>query len=189
MEQIQFGVIFDEDVSLKKLQKFPCVCLPNVAIISEDEANLFREYVRGGGKLLITGQTGQFDTLGRPMKRPIIEDLIGARINARLASDDNWISLDHSAAAHTQGSVLTADLPPDWPFLVKGPATIYEPKAAKGFGKLYKPHRTQRQREGRMSTDWPMSSDRPVGPAVLVNTFGKGKVVTCAGVARFCCSQ
>ena len=68
----------------------------------------------------------------------------------------------------------------NWPFLVKGPATVYEPTTAKPFGKLYRPHRTQRQLQGKMGTEWPMSADVPVGPAVLVNQFGKGLVVTCA---------
>jgi hypothetical protein len=43
-----------------------------------------------------------------------------------------------------------------------------------------KPHRTTRQLEGREGTDWPMSADNPVGPAILVNHFGKGTVLTFA---------
>ena len=29
MEHLQFGVLLDENVTLKKLQQFPVVCLPN----------------------------------------------------------------------------------------------------------------------------------------------------------------
>jgi hypothetical protein len=32
-----------------------------------------------------------------------------------------------------------------------------------------------------MGTEWPMSADSPVGPAILVNHFGKGIVLTLAG--------
>ena len=181
MEQLQFGVILDENVSLTTLRKFPVVCLPNVAIVSEDEARLLQEYVRGGGKLLITGQSGQFDSLGRPLEDSMLSELIGARVKARLASEDNWISIGQPSSVHPDAKSLADDLRTDWPFLVKGSATIYEPTTAVAFGKLHKPNRTQRQIESRMGTEWPMSPDRPVGPAVLVNTYGSGRVVTCAG--------
>ncbi len=63
---------------------------------------------------------------------------------------------------------------------MKGPATAYEPTTARPFGQLYKPHRTSRQLDGKMHTAWPMSADTAVGPAILINRFGKGTVVTCA---------
>jgi hypothetical protein len=63
---------------------------------------------------------------------------------------------------------------------VKGPATVYEPTTAKVIGQLLKPHRTTRQLEGKESTEWPMSADAPVGPAILVNQVGKGMVLAFA---------
>jgi hypothetical protein len=68
----------------------------------------------------------------------------------------------------------------EWPFLVMGPATIYESITATPIAELLKPHRTTRQLEGKESTEWPMSADAPVGPAILVNHFGKGTVLTFA---------
>jgi len=47
-------------------------------------------------------------------------------------------------------------------------------------GELLQPFRTARQREGKEGTDWPMSADAPVGPAILLNEIGKGKVLTFA---------
>jgi hypothetical protein len=45
-----------------------------------------------------------------------------------------------------------------------------------------RPYRTTRQRQGKEGTDWPMSADTPVGPAILLNEVGKGKVLifTCS---------
>jgi hypothetical protein len=179
MEHLQFGVLLDENVTREALRLFPVVCLPNVAIISEREADLFRQYVDDGGNLLVTGQPGQFDFYGSPLKQSILEELIGASVVERLVSEDNWVSLE-SPVDESESPGLSADLRSDWPFLVKGPATVYQPTAAKPVGQLHKPHRTQRQLEGKMKTDWPMSPDAPVGPAVLVHPFGKGTVVTCA---------
>lgn len=202
MEHLQFGVLLDENVALEKLRSFPVVCLPNAGILSHREVDLFDHYVRGGGRLLITGQTGQFDATGRPLKESAIETLIGARVVRRLESEDNWISLDRASDTPTetrrvterQNSVafsdesstlhvkrVAADIRPDWPFLVKGPATVYQATTATAFGKLFQPHRTSRQRQGKMGTEWPMSADAPVGPAVLINRVGEGLVATCAG--------
>ena len=66
----------------------------------------------------------------------------------------------------------------DWPFLVKGPAGTFEPTTAAPVGELLKPYRTTRQKEGREGTTWPMSAEAPVGPAILLNTIGKGRVLT-----------
>ena len=180
MEHLQFGVLLDENMSLEGLKAFPVVCLPNVGILSAREVALLRTYVKQGGKLLVTGQTGQFGPNGEPLKQSSLAELIGARVRQRMESEDNWVSMGSPAGLLDDAGSLSADLRPDWPFLVKGPATIYEPTTARPFGKLHKPHRTQRQRQGKMGTEWPMSADLPVGPAVLINRHGKGVVVTCA---------
>ena len=44
------------------------------------------------------------------------------------------------------------------------------------WGELLRPHRTLRQRRGREGTEFPMSADSPVGPAVLINKVGQGRV-------------
>ena len=178
MEQLQFGVVLDENLSSKTLRRFPVVWLANVGILNQTEVVLLSDYVRHGGKLLITGQTGQFDSMGKPQQDSSLAELIGANAARRLDSDDNWISVDTPVQATAGG--LSKDLRPDWKFLVKGPATDYEPTTAKAFGKLYAPDRTLRQKQGEMHTQWPMSAGEHVGPAVLLNRFGQGAVVTCA---------
>jgi hypothetical protein len=57
---------------------------------------------------------------------------------------------------------------------------VLEPTSAQPVGELLQPFRTTRQREGKEDTDWPMSADAPVGPAILLNEIGKGKVLTFA---------
>lgn len=185
MEQLQFGVILDENMSLAGLQKFPVVCLPNVGHLSEREVALLTEYVSGGGKLLITGQTGQFDSLGQPLAAGVLEDLIGANVERRLDSDDNWLVLTANSSLTGTDARRNRELATDWPFLVKGPATVYLPGSAEAAGQLRAPDRTNRQLQGRMGTDWPMSAGEVVGPAVLVNSVGQGRVVTCAGSPDF----
>ncbi len=181
MEHLQFGVLLDENVTLERLKKFPVVCLANVGILAEREIDLLSDYVKQGGRLLITGQTGQFDAMGSPLADSAISELIGANVTRRLESEDNWISFEASSQIPEFDKALDDKLPRDWKFLVKGPATVYSPTTAQSAGALYAPDRTMRQRQGKMNTEWPMSAGEPVGPAVLFNRVGKGLVVTCAG--------
>lgn len=180
MEHLQFGVILDENVSLAGLQKFPVVCLPNVGHLTPREVALLTEYVQTGGKLLITGQTGQFDSLGQPLAAGTTEALIGAKVERRLDSDDNWLSLAADSSLVGTDPYRGRELLAGWPFLVKGPATVYTVKTATVSGQLRAPDRTNCQLQGRMGTEWPMSAGEVVGPAVLVNALGQGRVVTCA---------
>jgi len=180
MEHLQFGVLLDESISLERLKTFPVVCLPNASILSSIEVTLFTQYVSEGGKLLITGQTGQFDAMGEPLKDSAIADLIGSHVARHLETEDNWVSFDASLTLSDPAKRLIEGLRSDWKFLVKGPATVYEPTTAEPLGRLYAPDRTQRQIDGKMHTDWPMSASESVGPAVLLNRVGKGVVVTCA---------
>ncbi len=109
--------------------------------------------------------------------------MIGANVVRRLDSADNWIRFptlrdDTPARNRKLAEPLRGDLPADWPFLVEGPATVYQPTTAVAIGELMIPHRMPKQRRGELVTDWPMSADQPVGPAILVNQVGKGVVLT-----------
>jgi hypothetical protein len=179
-EHVPFGVVLDENVTLETLKRFPIVALPNVGILSDREIALIRRYVEDGGKLIVTGYSGQFDRMGRPLAESSLSELIGAKVNGRLESLDNWVLFPEGDKNQVAG-----DLKRGWPFLVKGPAVVYTPTTASPFGELLKPHRTVRQLEGSEGTDWPMSADSPVGPAVLVNRVGSGTVLTFAASPDF----
>jgi len=173
MEHLQFGVVLDENATLEGLKRFPVLCLPNAGILSNREVALFASYVKEGGTLLITGQTGQFDRLGRPLEAFVLSDLVGGNVRGRLDSQDNWVRL---GKGDLQG--LNEDLRENWPFLVKGPATEYVATTAQEAGELMAPYRTSRQMRGEDTSGWPMSAERSVGPAVLLNRVGKGTVLT-----------
>jgi Hypothetical glycosyl hydrolase 6 len=185
-EHIPFGVILDENAGLETLQQFPVVMLPNAAILSEKEIALFRLYVQEGGKLLVTGQSGQFDRMGKPLPESTLSEIIGAKTSGRLKSEDNWVRLPKLLESD---SVIARGLRPDWAFLVEGPATIYSPTTAQPVGELLQPYRTTRQLEGKdqgeQGTSWPMSADAQVGPAILINRVGKGMVLTFAASPDF----
>lgn len=188
-EHLGFGFLFDENVTLEGLQQFPVVVLPNVGTLTEREVDLFRRYIEDGGKLIVTGQSGQFDRMGRPLPASTLEGLIGARMKQRLEGTDNWVRLDASPNGMALGSRLDhhhrIGAAPDQfehvPFLVRGPATVYEPTTGTAVGELLDSHRAALANPTGYNTDWPLSARTVVGPAALVNSVGKGTVLTFAG--------
>jgi hypothetical protein len=176
-EHIPWGIVLDENVAPETLRQFQVVMLPNAAILSEKEIGLLRDYVAGGGKLIVTGWTGLLGWRGEERKESALAGLIGARLVRKLDSIDNHVRFRGSNAGPAS---LCEGFRLDWPFLVKGPAAVYEATSAVAVGQLMKPHRTVRQRQGKEGTEWPMSADAPVGPAILINNVGRGKVLTFA---------
>jgi hypothetical protein len=179
-EHIPWGVVLDENVTAETLEKFPVLMLPNVSIVSEREVELFRRYVEKGGNLIVTGLSGSRSWRGEVQAHSLLSDLIGAKLVRELDSTDNWVrfpAADSSAAAMQ----LAPSGRTNWPFLVRGPALVYQPTTAQSVGELLEPHRTTLHAENRYNKDWPLSGDAIVGPAILLNKVGKGIVLTFAG--------
>jgi hypothetical protein len=181
-EHLGFGFLFDENLSLEGLKQFPVVCLPNTGILSQREVDLFRSYVEEGGKLLVTGHSGQFDRLGKPLATSTLENLIGAQVKRRREDADSWVRFGPEAEARQE---LVGGLRDNWPFLVRGPATVYESTTATSIGELLDSHRAALANPGNYNTDWPLSARQVAGPAVLINSVGQGTVLTFAGSPDF----
>lgn len=183
-EQFQCGVVLDENITTETLRQFPVVILCNAGILSANEMELLFNYVQSGGHLVITGHTGQRDRFGNNRQNPQLESLIGAKVVQPLDSLDNWMrfsSTDVSLLFQDSSLPVQRVIRGDWPFLVSGPATVYQPTSAKTVGELLRPARTKRQQAGKEGTDWPMSPEESVGPAILIHPVGKGQVLTFAG--------
>jgi len=189
-EHIPCGVLLDENVTSETLRRYPIVLLPNVGILSPREIDLVRRYVDEGGNLIATGHTGLSGWRGERLDKSAIADLIGAQFVERLESLDNHVRFPDGAKQTAGGgslrpsedeaarAALRGSIPAGWPLLVKGPAAVFKPTTALAIGELLRPHRTVRQRQGKEGTDWPMSADAPVGPAMLFNRLGRGRVLT-----------
>jgi hypothetical protein len=192
-EHLGFGFLFDENLTMEGLKQFPVVCLPNAGILDERELDLFRRYVEDGGRLLITGHSGQFDRMGKPLASSKLEGLIGARVKRRLEGTDHWIRFDSSEHGTTLGLGLDhfsrsrggTDRRGHVPFLVRGPATLYEPTTAVPVGEWLDSHRAVLAKPESYNPDWPLSPRQVVGPAVMIHTVGKGTVLTFAGSPDF----
>lgn len=179
-EHIPWSVVLDENTTIETLKRVPIVLLPNAGIVSDKEAALLLRYVKDGGNLIVTGLTGCYDWMGILSKTSSLEELIGAKFVRKLDSLDNWVRFGADSEDSDEERQLHHGIPAKWPFLVKGLAGVFQPGSAKPVGELLQPYRTTRQLQGKEGTDWPMSADSPVGPAILVNRLGKGTVLTFA---------
>ena len=172
---IPMGVLLNENLTAEKLRSYPVVYLPNATILTPNETELLRAYVQEGGNLLVTGLTGLYGLYGEELAESSISDLIGARLKERLSTQDNHVSL---ASSPNDMERLNRGIPTDWAFLTYGSAVAYEATTAKTYGELYTPHRTLRQRKGTENYSLPMSAREAVSPAVFLNSYGKGEVLT-----------
>lgn len=170
---ITTGIVMEENLSLERLHNFTTLYLPNVAILSPKEIDLIGQYVSSGGNLVVTGLSGLYDHYGRLQKASMLAELIGAEFRNRIPDEnDNFVRLPVSPADPGE-SVLTADIRPDWPMPVWGPATIYTLTTATPFGELLV--RSASQSNGPWTRH--LSAGQPVGPAIFLNQHGKGKVI------------
>lgn len=179
-EHIPYGVVHDENATLDLLRRFPVLIVPNVGIVPDREVALFRQYAEAGGKLILTGLPGCYDRMGVLTDTSSLEPLVGGKFLRKLDSLDNWMRFD-AESSEVSVNKFAPGLRRDWSFLVKGPAAVWEPTMGTPLGQLLKPYRSIRQQKGEEGTDWPMSADSPVGPALLRHRIGSGEVLTFAG--------
>ena len=175
-EHLTTGVLLDENLSAATLAAYPVVVLPDTAIVGAAAAALFDAYVRGGGNLIVSGNSGCFDAMGTPQSHSSLESLIGAKVTRVIADHDNYVSFDEPEGVDG----LLENVPTGWPHLVYGPAVVYEPVDARPLGQLHAPIRTQRQKDSLEGTTFPSPAAEAIGPAILLNTLGKGRVLTFA---------
>ncbi|MBN1854260.1 MAG: hypothetical protein JW829_16140, partial [Pirellulales bacterium] len=183
-------VVLDENVSSELMRRFPVVLLSNTGILSDREVAILSDYVQAGGKLIVTGLCGCYDHLGHFQKKSSLETLIGGRLVRKLDSMDHWVQFAPTESnagkaitegiSHARPIAFGTGKTESVPFLVKGPAAVFEPTTAETVGQLFAPYRTTRQRENKEGTEWPMSAEAPVGPAILIHHVGKGTVLTFA---------
>ena len=87
----------------------------------------------------------------------MLSDLIGAQLVERIEGNENYIRLPSTMAGEL-GKSLLRDIPSDCSLLTREETAVFETTGAEAYGEI-------------------MSRDKAVGPAVLVNQYGKGEVV------------
>ena len=162
----QIGILFDENITLEKLKSYPIVLLPNVAILDDEEVEMFTQYVEQGGNLVATDDTSLYDCQGQ-LEDFRLAHLFGASFRNKTNYSYNYVSFEDDPIG--QGIAAGER------FLCAGKGSVIE-ATAPTYGQLW-------------STFFDREPDRfflgvhppheVLGPAVVTNSYGQGKVVYC----------
>jgi type 1 glutamine amidotransferase len=170
------------EASPASLPHFKVLILPAAAALSDAQVKAIREFVRGGGGLIATGESSLCDELGRPRSDFALADLFGVSYRgrpsaaiAREALDANFaISVDENYWKQRVGAAtlkwtdspiwsdqILNDLVPSRSATFKGPQVLVtEPKPDEVVARMT-----------------PAGSTQPPIPAVIARPFGAGRVV------------
>jgi len=110
--RIPFLPIHAEDIR-KQIGRLQALVLPDMTVLSDDQAAALGEFVKAGGGLLGSGRIGALDETGKARDESIIEELFGihftgARAGMDAATPEDWdvypsnsyLRLNSSAARH-----------------------------------------------------------------------------------------
>ncbi|NQU87874.1 MAG: alpha-L-fucosidase [Mariniphaga sp.] len=171
-------IIHDENVGLDKLQQYPILFMANIAILSNDEQQIIKEYVKTGGTLIATYDTSLFDEMGREQKNFGLSDIFGSNFLHRLNSPVNYFQMP-DRTEFSKGIDSAYYVP------VQGQGIIPSLTTGIGIGKMVgsfydeiQGHATKVKSAEGSGFGPPMNiSPRIMSPAIVTNNFGQGKVI------------
>ena len=138
---IQHVFLMEQGLSLEKLKRYNLLILPSTSCVGTELAQVIRDYVKQGGRLLITGHASLLDELGFPREDFALADIMNVKYRGgwapkgcNLRRGDEIIPLSgrglHVKCVDPQRSRVVAELV-DAKGKVWGPA-IVETKFGKG---------------------------------------------------------
>jgi hypothetical protein len=171
---IGFGVISKKNLS--KLSRHKVLALPNVLMMDEEEAVAIREYVRGGGSLYASKYTSLVTKDGKVQQDFILADVFGVSYAGETPERYTYIApVDDSAD-------LFEDYSAKYPLAVE--STQIRVKAGarvQVLGKTALPYTDPADPRRYASIHSNPPGVYTDDPAVVVNHFGKGKVIYVTG--------
>jgi len=111
-----YEILLDNQLTLPELRPYAAVLLPDVQCMADEAAPELEAYVRDGGVLVATGQTGVKTPRGAPRERGVLDDLLG--VSAR------FDELNHCVIEPQTDLLLRNGLPPRC--MISGAARLVE---------------------------------------------------------------
>ncbi|OGV39552.1 MAG: hypothetical protein A2X48_13020 [Lentisphaerae bacterium GWF2_49_21] len=81
---IHSDYLLDSQITPDYLQKYKCLILPNTACMSDDQAAAIRQFVKDGGMLIASGETGLYDENEKFRNEFALSDVLGVKFNGVL---------------------------------------------------------------------------------------------------------
>lgn len=77
-----FDLVHDNDLTLEGLKGYNTIILPNIALLSDEQAKNLKEFVNRGGSLLATFETGLYDERGNLRNDFALSDIFGVHLKS-----------------------------------------------------------------------------------------------------------
>ncbi|GAA1572199.1 MULTISPECIES: alpha-amylase family protein [Kribbella] len=94
-------------------ERFEVLVVPNVGVLTDEQCAQLEAYVAGGGRLVVTGESGLYDEWGDRRDRWALGDLVGVRHQGKRFGDGSvgdWETYDsHSYLRIEERAVFDAD--------------------------------------------------------------------------------
>jgi len=157
-------VLANSEVFLKTINEYNAIILPTQRILSKQESEAIRRFVRNGGALIATGETGMRDTNNKPLSDFSIADVLGVTYQE---TSDTSISYLRMKSKNDEFGIPAYDIP------VAGKYVRVKTTTAKTLVEIVPPHKGIR-------SGTPPPAELSEGPGVTINSYGKGKAIFCA---------
>jgi hypothetical protein len=166
-EHFQYSFVSDRDLTRDKLDKFKVLIMPNVAALSDAEANTIKEWVKDGGKLMATFQTSLFDENGLERSDFALSDLFGVNYSGQTTNT----AIDHYQKIITRTNLLDGFELTE--LLHNGGNTaLVNPKIDAKTITGYLPKINNQPPENAFPDNWDSHN-----PIMVNNKYGKGEVI------------
>ncbi|PKQ45372.1 alpha-amylase family protein [Confluentibacter flavum] len=77
-----FDLIHEDNLELETLNNYDTLIMPNIALLSDEHAINIKEYVKRGGSLLATFETGVYDEWGEKRNDFALADIFNVHLNS-----------------------------------------------------------------------------------------------------------
>jgi len=171
---LPFGVVTQKD--LERLSEYQLIVLPNVVMLDKEEAEALRRYVESGGNLYASKNTSLIGNDGVRRQDFDLSDLFGASFRGESESIVSY--LDPTPAAKQ----LFEEFGGQYPLSLYDNQLLVEARSgAEVLATLTRPYTDPRgSRYASILTDPP--GIKTEYPALVLNHYGKGRVMYSAGV-------
>ncbi|MBF0244910.1 MAG: beta-galactosidase trimerization domain-containing protein, partial [Planctomycetes bacterium] len=183
-QHIAFVVITDKD--LTRLDEYPILILPNLERMDSEEVSAIREYVRKGGRLYASRYTSLVETNGTRHDDFMLADLFGCHLEADDLGTVNYIKPQNGDLSNLVApqNYLDHFALPGGSAACAGMLRIREKTEGEVLATLALPY--DKEWGDVFDNRWASIHSSPpwretAAPAIVCNTFGKGRVIYSAG--------
>ncbi|MCX6616779.1 MAG: ThuA domain-containing protein [Acidobacteria bacterium] len=171
--QVPFEFITDRGITAEGLKNFNIVIMSDTKALTEPQVKSLRDYVSAGGGLVATYETSMWDASGKRRNEFSLADVFGVSYAGTAPSviREDTNPEQNSFIKLTKQHPVTAGIDMRMPFATQNTVQLHV-KPRPGTEALAKILHAYRNAFG-----YPPSEEETGYPGLVVNTFGKGRVV------------